>query len=390
MKRICIVTTTRADWGLLMPLARLLRDTPGVEIAIAASNMHLMDRFGMTINEITDAGFEVAARVPMDVDGDDEASRAKAAATCMAGMASTFARLNPDAVLLLGDRYEMLAVASAAAIMRIPIIHIAGGAVSEGAVDDCIRHAISKLASLHLTETEEYRRRVIQMGETPDRVIDTGAIGVWNALNIQPLPKDALEAYLGMNLDGDVAVVTYHPATNDSSSTPASQVEAMLTALDAFPDMKCVITYPNNDAGGASTVTILQAYADMHPDRVRLVPSLGMLRYLSMLKIAAVVIGNSSSGIVEVPSAGIPTVDIGIRQRGRTAASSVIHCGNNSSDIVSAIRQALSPEFRAMASQGLNPYFKPDTPALMTEAILHFMDTLPAAPKTFYNIDFTS
>ena len=154
--------------------------------------------------------------------------------------------------------------------------------------------------------------------------------------------------------------------------------------------MKCVITYPNNDAGGASTVPILQAYADMHPDRVRLVPSLGMLRYLSMLKIAAVVIGNSSSGIVEVPSAGIPTVDIGIRQRGRTAASSVIHCGNNSSDIVSAIRQALSPEFRAMASQGLNPYFKPDTPALMTEAILHFMDTLPAAPKTFYNIDFTS
>ncbi len=386
--KICIVTTTRADWGLLMPLAKALRGTEGVDIAIVASNMHLMERFGMTVDEITGAGFEVTARVPMDVDGDDEASRVRASAVCMAGMADAFSAIKPDAVLLLGDRYEMLAVASAAAIMRIPVIHIAGGAVSEGAVDDCIRHAITKLASLHLTETEEYRRRVIQMGEQPDTVINTGAIGVWNALNIAPLPQSELEDFLRMKLDGTVAVVTYHPATNDSSASPADQVGAMLEAIESFPALKCVITYPNNDAGGTSTIPLLEAFAAAHPDTVRLVPSLGMLRYQSMLRVASVVIGNSSSGIVEVPSAGIPTVDIGIRQRGRTAAPSVIHCGNSTGDIRQAIKHALSAPVLALAAKAENPYYRPDTLEAMRQAVTAFMRTLPRAPKKFHNVNF--
>ncbi|MDE5631253.1 MAG: UDP-N-acetylglucosamine 2-epimerase (hydrolyzing), partial [Muribaculaceae bacterium] len=295
--------------------------------------------------------------------------------------------IQPDAVLLLGDRYEMLAVASAAAIMRIPVIHIAGGAVSEGAVDDCIRHAITKLSSLHLTETEEYRRRVIQMGEQPDTVVNTGAIGVWNGRNITPVSKESLEEFLGMQLDGETAIVTYHPATNDTSATPAEQVEAMLEAIAQFPDLKCVITYPNNDAGGASTIPLLEKFAATHTARVRLVPSLGMLRYQSMLKIASLVIGNSSSGIVEVPSAGISTVDIGIRQQGRTAAQSVIHCGNSCRDISEAISEALSPAMKELASKCENPYYRPDTLALMRNAVLKFMHSLPVAPKKFYNID---
>lgn len=385
--KICIVTSTRADWGLLMPLAKALRNEDGLGTAIVATNMHLMERFGMTVDEITDAGFDVAARVPMDIEGDDEASRVRAASLCMAGMADAFLQIKPDAVLLLGDRYEMLAVASAAAIMRIPVIHIAGGAVSEGAVDDCIRHAITKLSSLHLTETEEYRRRVIQMGEQPDTVVNTGAIGVWNGRNITPVSKESLEEFLGMRLDGETAIVTYHPATNDTSATPAEQVEAMLEAIAQFPDLKCVITYPNNDAGGASTIPLLEKFAATHPARVRLVPSLGMLRYQSMLKIASLVIGNSSSGIVEVPSAGIPTVDIGIRQQGRTAAQSVIHCGNSRRDISEAISEALSPAMKELAAKCENPYYRPDTLALMRNAVLKFMHSLPVAPKKFYNID---
>jgi len=386
--KICIVTSTRADWGLLMPLAKVLRDEDGIETSIVATNMHLQERFGMTVDEITEAGFNVAARVPMETEGDDETSRVRAASLCMTGMADAFSQIKPDAVLLLGDRYEMLAVASAAAIMRIPIIHIAGGAISEGAVDDCIRHAITKLASLHLTETEEYRRRVIQMGEQPDTVINTGAIGVWNGLNTSTLPKEALEDFLDMKLDGETAVVTYHPATNDTSATPAEQVQAMLDAIAQFPELKCVITYPNNDAGGASTIPLLQRFATIHSDRMRLVPSLGMLRYHSILKIATLVIGNSSSGIVEVPSAGIPTVDIGIRQRGRTAAASVIHCDNSRENIVQAISTALSEPMKTLAAKCNNPYYKPDTLRLMRNTVMRFMRSLPARPKKFYNIEF--
>ena len=378
-KRICIVTTTRADWGLLMPLARRLAAEPAVRLQLVASNMHLMPEFGMTVNEITDAGFTVDERVEMAVAGDDEASRVRAMAMC-------FERLRPDCVVLLGDRYEMLAVASAAAVMRLPIVHIAGGEVSEGAVDDSIRHAITKLSTLHLTATEAYRRRVIQMGEEPDTVVNTGAIGVWNAFNIKPLDSKALEEFLNLRLDGDIAVVTFHPATNDSSASPAEQASALLEALDAFPGLKCVITYPNNDAGGASIIPLLKSYAERNRDRVRLFQSLGMLRYHSLLRHASVVIGNSSSGIVEVPSAGIPTVDIGIRQRGRISAPSVIHCGSSASDIAEAIAEALSPKMRALAGLRQNPYYKAGTLDIMIDSIMALADSLPAKPKHFHDL----
>lgn len=382
--RICVATSTRADWGLLEPLARSLRDTPGVELQIVATNMHLLPRFGMTVDEITAAGFEVSARVPMEVEGDDEASRVRAMALCMSGMADAFERLRPDVLIVLGDRYEMLAVASAAAVMHIPVVHIAGGEISEGANDDSFRHAITKLSALHLAATEAYRRRVIQLGEAPDRVFNTGAIGVWNALNISPMPVRELEDFLGMPIEGEkVAVVTYHPATNDTTLTPSAATRELLEALDAFPDLKCVITYPNNDAGGVSIIELVDDYARRHPERVRAVPSLGMRRYHSLLRHAALVIGNSSSGIVEVPSYGIPTVDIGIRQRGRIAASSVIHCGTGADDIRAAITAALSSDFSGVE----NPYYRPDTLRLMTDAVLAFAKGHPGAPKQFYDLN---
>lgn len=385
--KICFVTTTRADWGLLMPLARALRDEPSVDVQIVAANMHLMERYGMTVDEIRSAGFTVDACVPMDVEGDDEASRVHAMARCLDGVADALARLRPDMAVLLGDRYEMLAVASAAAVMLIPIVHIAGGEISEGAVDDSIRHAITKLSTYHLTATEPYRRRVIQMGEAPDRVVNTGAIGVWNAFNTPLLSAQELGRQLGIDFTASkVAVVTYHPVTTDSAVTPVDRVRAMLDALDAFPSLTYVITYPNNDARGEQIIALLEDYAAARPGRVVLVRSLGMVRYQTLLSLASLVIGNSSSGIVEAPSAGVPTVDIGIRQRGRLAAPSVIHCGDSTAEIEQAIAEALLPRMQELAARRENPYYKPDTLGLMTRAVLDFARALPAAPKKFHDL----
>lgn len=384
MKKICFVTSTRADWGLLKPLARLVAQDENMKLQIIATNMHLSERFGYTANEIIQDGFFINEKVPMFAEGDNEYSCVLAMSECMKGMADAFQRLKPDAVVILGDRYEMLAVASAAVVMLIPIIHIAGGEISEGAIDDSIRHAITKLSALHLTATEEYRQRVIQMGEHPDRVINTGAIGAWNARNVPSLSKEELEASLEMSLDGNIAVVTYHPATLEGTSVEELTAD-FLAALEHFPDLKYVVTFPNNDAHGASIIPLLEEFASKHKSTVRLVSSLGMRRYQNLLRDACMVIGNSSSGIVEVPSWGIPTVDVGIRQRGRLAADSVIHCGTETEEIIAAIKEAL---LMGRNHKINNPYYKEDTPFEMYRALKEFVKGLPSSPKKFYNIKF--
>ncbi|MDO4319368.1 MAG: UDP-N-acetylglucosamine 2-epimerase [Bacteroidales bacterium] len=382
---ICIATSTRADWGLLRPVAESLRDSGLVDLRILATNMHLLERYGMTVDEITSAGFDVDARVPIDEAGDSETARARAMAQCLAGTADALADMRPDTIIILGDRYEMLAVASAAAVMRVPIIHIAGGEISEGAVDDSMRHAITKLSALHLTATEPYRRRVIAMGEQPERVINTGAIGVWNVVNRPMMSRDELTDNLGIARGKDFVVATFHPATLDDAD-PAEGCRAMLDAIDRLSDMHVILTYPNNDARSAGIIDEIERYAASHSDRVTLVKSLGMARYLPAITYARAVIGNSSSGIVEVPSAGTPTVDIGIRQRGRLAGKSVIHCGTTADEIYDAIMLALSDDMQATAALRENPYCKPDTLDIMTCAILDFTASLPVGPKKFYDI----
>lgn len=384
MSRLCFVTTTRADWGLLKPLAVEMRRR-GHTVLVAASNMHLSERFGHTASEIEADGFAIDAAVPL-TEGDSPADRAVAMGECALGMARAYGALHPDAVIALGDRYEMLAAVAAAAVADIPVVHIAGGEISEGAQDDAFRHAITKLSSLHLTATEPYRRRVVQLGEDPGTVVNTGAIGVANIMTADLMPAAELAESIGMPVDGgDIAVVTYHPATLDHSADHAGRTAALLEALDRFPDLRLVITYPNNDAGGASAIPLLEAYAAARHGRVRCIPSLGARRYLSLLRHAAVVVGNSSSGIVEVPSAGIPTVDIGIRQRGRIAADSVIHCGTSADDIARAIAEALSPDFRARAAATVNPYSRPDTLELMADSVEAFL-VRPRTPKKFHDL----
>ncbi|MGM9828000.1 MAG: UDP-N-acetylglucosamine 2-epimerase [Muribaculaceae bacterium] len=388
--RVCILTGTRADWGILMPLAEALRDHPDIELSVVATNMHLSQLHGMTVNEIIHAGFSVDFRVPMHIVTDDAADRVAAMGQCMTGMTQAFSKLKPDAVIILGDRFEMLASATAATMMRIPIIHIAGGTVSFGAVDDAIRHAITKLSSLHLVETDEHRHRVIQMGEDPSHVITAGALGVWNIMNRKLLSvKELADSLDGFTMDRNSTIlVTYHPATLDDTA-PADSFRALLDALDAFPDSKILISGANNDAGGMAINAMIDDYAASNPERVKAVKSLGMQRFLSAMSHAAVFVGNSSSGIVEAPSMGLPTVDIGNRQKGRQRAASVIHCEGDTASIIRAIKSAFTPEVQAIAAKRISPYYRPDTRQVMLKAILEFLNT-KQAPKTFNDLEWQS
>lgn len=384
--KIAIATGTRADWGLLSPIAQLLKAQKDVEVAIIATNMHLDPRFGNTIDEIISDGFIPAAKVKMNVASNSEADTARSMAKCLSGMVDAFESIKPDCIIILGDRYEMLATASAATVMRIPIIHIAGGEISEGAIDDCIRHAITKLSALHLTSTEEYRQRVIAMGEQPDRVINTGAIGVYNIMQLPLMSKEELEKSIGCKINKRTLLVTMHPTTIDP--TPSSTVMGELfKALDAH-DGNVIITYPNNDARGAEIISLIDDYQKRNKDKVTVIPSLGRLRYLSALQFAGAVAGNSSSGIVEVPSMHIPTVNIGIRQKGRLASKSVINCGNSAQEIISAIRFALSEEGQDTARNAENPYYKPNTLHTIVNSILS-VSINDIKTKKFYDIPHT-
>lgn len=385
-RKVCIITGTRAEWGLLSGVARELASRPDVELQIVATNMHLDPAYGMTVNEITGAGFSVDARVPLPATDGTPASTVKAMAACMAGMADALQGLSPDIAVILGDRTEMLAVASACAVSGVSIVHLHGGEVTEGAIDDSIRHAITKLSALHLTATEDYRRRVIQLGEDPARVINTGALGVHNALNVAPMDAEELCSSIGFQLDRDTVLVTFHPATLDPAD-PADRFAQLLEALDSLPAIRALFTYPNNDSRGQKLIAMIEDYVASHPDTTAAIPSLGMRRYLSALRLVGAVVGNSSSGIIEVPSMGIPTVDIGMRQRGRTAAESVIHCGDSATEIASAIQLALSPAMQEKAKHVSNPYYRPDTLRLVTEAIaLTPLENLRT--KKFHDISF--
>lgn len=384
---IAVITGTRADWGLLSPAARLLRDTPGVRLSVVATNMHLSPRHGHTVDGIIAEGFDVAHRVAVPDDLDDSGvGRAHAAAICLAGVAYALTELRPDTAVILGDRFEALAAAQAAVLTAVPVTHLHGGETSRGAVDDSMRHAITKLASLHLCATDEARRRIIQMGEQPDSVITVGAPGVYNALEMPKMTPDELRESLGgFDIDPErTLLVTYHPETNDHTVTPAQRFEALLQALDRFPDCNIILTGANNDAGAAGIRSLAAEYAATNPGRVLAVESLGAQRYLSAMAHCAAVVGNSSSGIIEAPSMHVPTVDIGGRQAGRQCAASVIHGAASADNIAKAIAEALTPEARERAATVANPYYRPETPRSIAEAILSHLPLSVA--KTFYDI----
>ena len=363
--KIAIATGTRADWGLLSPLAQELSKKRNVEIYILATNMHYLPEYGFTWKEIVADGFKIAADIPTS------GTPAEITSQTISGFDNIFKKNTFDCCIILGDRFEMLGVATAPILNKLHIVHIAGGEISEGAFDDSMRHAITKLSTLHLTETEEYRNRVIQMGEEPNRVINTGAIGVHNAINVEIMPLNELEQSINFTLSDKCLLVTLHPATLEKAS-PTEQMQNLLTALDSMPEYKLLFTLPNNDENSAPMIDLINKYRDNNPQRMCVVPSLGRIRYLSALRYVTAVVGNSSSGLIEVPSAGIPTLNIGIRQQGRTAGKSVIHCGTSVDDIIVGLKNVTSEETRNMARIARNPYAQPDTLKQMCEAILSF------------------
>lgn len=355
-KTICVVTASRAEWGLLRPLAELIKRDNAFCLLLAATGTHYCSEFGNTYKEILADGFSIDERVDIILSPIQNAvDVSNTMARAITGFAEMFARHTVDLLILLGDRYETLAVSIAALNAKIPIAHLHGGELTEGAIDDSIRHAITKLSYLHFTSCEAYRRRVIQLGERPDRVYNVGAIGIDNIREMELLLKEDLASILDFDIkNSKYCVVTFHPETLNNTNV-RDQCDQLLQALSSFPDLKFIITKSNADEGGMIINEMIDAYAKNHPN-VLTVASLGNLKYLSALKHASMVIGNSSSGILEVPYFNIPTVNIGLRQKGRIMAETVINCSIETSEIVGAMKTAMSEEFLQKAASAAYPY----------------------------------
>lgn len=382
-KKIAVLTATRAEYGLLRPLIERICADKDLELSLLVTGTHLSAAFGNTCQEILDDGFPIAARIPILEETDTAAAVSKTMANALEGFGGYFEEHRIDMLIVLGDRYETIAVCLAAMNARIPIAHIHGGEITEGAVDDVIRHAITKLSYLHFPATQAYARRVIQLGESPDRVFAVGSLGVENIRKVPLLSKQELEASIDFSLEGAYAVVTFHPVTLEDRSAEG-QFQALLDALDAF-DMKYIITKANADADGYIINRMIDQFALAH-ENVYAIASLGLRRYLSAVRYCTMVVGNSSSGIIEAPSFQVPTVNIGDRQRGRIAAESVIHCKTGKEEIKKAMEEALVMKRRLEEEPVQNPYEAEGTSkkiiAVCKDFLLHDRIDLK---KTFYD-----
>ena len=380
-RTICVVTATRAEYGLLRPVIRRLAADAGLRLQLAVTGAHLCARLGSTVREIEADGVPIAARLPVFLEEDGEPV-ARTIARTLTVFDEYFAAHRPDAVLLLGDRFEIFAVAAAAAGRHIPIAHISGGDVTLGAADEYYRHCISKMAALHFPSCADSAARLVRMGEEPDRVFCVGGLGDENIRSLPKMSRQELCESTGFPLEGRFALVTYHPETDAGAPDPGAQAAALCRALEAVPDVFWLLTGSNADAGGAICTAALQAFAAARPGRAGFVQSLGLRRYLSAMQFAAAVVGNSSSGVVETPSFGVPAVNIGRRQAGRAICENVICCEGDAAAIEAAIRKALSPAFAAKAKTARSPYNGGDTSGKIVRILAEFDF---GRPKVFYD-----
>lgn len=354
MRTIGVVTGARSDYGIYLPILRRVRQDPGLKLHLIVTGMHLAHQFGFTVKTIEQDGFEVGDRIDMLLMSDAPEGIAKSLGLGVMGFAESYARLRPDVLLVLGDRFEMLAAVVAAMSFKIPVAHIHGGESTEGAIDELSRHAMTKMSHLHFASTEGYARRIVQMGEEPWRVVVSGAPSLDNLSAIRLLSPDELKAQYGLTLQDCTLIVTYHPVTLEFEETQA-QMRELLAALKAA-DCAVIFTYPNADAQNHLIVEMIHDFADQHPQRSQVVPNLGTQGYFSIMSHASAMVGNSSSGIIEAASFKLPVVNIGNRQKGRLKGKNVIDVGYSKSEIVSGIKQALSPDFRAGLVDLINPY----------------------------------
>ena len=363
-KRIAVLTGTRAEYGLLRPVLQKLAASTELELLLLVSGAHLSDAYGATVSEIEADGMPIAARIPILLFEDEPLRILKTVAYATETFGSWLAETKPDALLLLGDRYEAFAAAQAAALQHIPLVHISGGDVTLGAADDWYRHCISKMAALHFPSCRDSAERLLRMGEDPARVFCVGGLGDENIRAVPRMTLPELSENLGFDLTRPFALVTFHPETAAGCAPPAEQMQAMLLAMeDAHREsgLRFLITKSNADTGGAELNAMIDSWAAAHADYAAAFASLGLRRYLSAMSKAAVVLGNSSSGVVETPSFGVPTVNIGKRQEGRIICSNVICCDATREEIFAALQKAQTPAFKAVAAATVSPYHGENT-----------------------------
>jgi GDP/UDP-N,N'-diacetylbacillosamine 2-epimerase (hydrolysing) len=382
-RKICVVTGSRAEYGILYWLMRGIRDCQDLELQVVATGMHLSPEFGLTHRAIEEDGFRVDAKVEMLLSSDTAVGITKSIGLGMIGFAEVWPQLRPDLVVVLGDRFEILAVATSAMIARVPIAHIHGGETTEGAVDESIRHAVTKMAQVHFVAAEDYRRRVIQLGEHPDRVFLVGGLGIDSIQRLPLMDRGELERALDFPLGPKNLLVTFHPATLDERAT-STQVSELLTALAERQDTHIVFTMPNADADGRIIFGMIEEFVATRPRTAKLFRSLGQLRYLSCMRYCDGVVGNSSSALIEAPSLGKGSVNIGDRQKGRLRASSVIDCEPSVAAIRAALDRLYSTEFAKRLPHTVNPYGSGGA----SERILQTLRTISLdriVVKQFYN-----
>ena len=349
--KVCAVTGSRAEYGILAPVLRAIDDEAALELQLVVTGMHLAPEFGLTWKTIEAEGFHIAERVEMLLSSDSAVGTAKSIGLGVAGLADAFSRLRPDVVLVLGDRFETFAAAQAACVLLLPLAHIAGGDVTEGAYDEAFRHAITKMAQIHFVTNGDSARRVRQLGENPARVHEVGSPALDVMRSMRLLDREDVEERLGWRLRRRNLLVTYHPATMEGEAN-RSHMEALLEALDSLgTDVGLVFTQPNADTGGRELGAMVERFVAAHANAV-FYSSLGQPLYWSCMKACDAVVGNSSSGLYEAPSLKVPTVDVGDRQRGRLRAASVLHCAPEKAAIVDTIRQALALD----CAKVVNPY----------------------------------
>lgn len=383
-RKIAVITGTRAEYGLLNWVIKGINADPDLDLQLLVTGMHLSPEFGMTVDSIVEDKIPIKRKVETLVSSDTPIGISKSMGLGMISFSEVFAEIKPDLCLVLGDRFEIFSAVSAAMIARIPVAHCHGGEATEGLIDEPIRHSITKMSHLHFTSTEEYSRRVIQLGEQPERVFNVGALGIENIHRLNLLDKKEFEDSIKFELSNPTFLVTYHPVTLENKSAK-KQFKLLLKALDDFPEAKVIFTMPNADTDGRAIINLIEKYVKENPNRTISFKSLGQLRYLSALKHVNVVIGNSSSGLIEVPSFNIPTVNIGDRQKGRVSGPTVIDSDNEYKNISDSIRSSLDPKFQEKIKGEKNPYDK----GFSSDRILPILKEYPLEnilKKKFYNL----
>jgi GDP/UDP-N,N'-diacetylbacillosamine 2-epimerase (hydrolysing) len=386
-RKVCVITGTRAEYGLLRWLMQGIKEDPELVLQVIATGTHLSPEFGLTYLEIEEHGFHIDRKIEILVGADTSSAIAKSMGLGLIGFGQALSELRPDLIVVLGDRFEIFAAVSAALVACIPVAHLHGGERTEGAFDEALRHAITKMSHLHFVAADEYLQRVVQLGEQPDRVFHVGGLGVDCIKRIPLLDRVALESSLAFSLGEKSLLITFHPATLERF-TASDQMAELLASLDRLNDTQLVFTMPNADTDGRVLIQMVKQFVSTHSN-ARFFASLGQLRYLSCVAQVDGVVGNSSSGLAEVPSLKKGTINIGDRQRGRLQAASVINCAPNRDEITSAIKHLYSPAFQSSLEQVRNPYGDGGA----SEKILETLKSHPLqdlAKKSFYDLQQSS